>query len=139
MCACDSNIIEIFLREIRATLCPCSFENCFRLRKIFIKDIFITFRNICSALHTRFDRRRVALTMVSTTWEIRPLYNEWSSLWERGAWREYHESLCIPHRSDWDTRMISRAFHPANAINMREQLWQMIKNYSFFYHDVRDL
>jgi len=128
---CDSSVIEIFLREVRATLC--SSENRFRLWKIFIEDIFITFWNICCALHTRFDGRHVALTTVSATWEIRPLYNEWSSLWEREVQREYHESLCIPHRSDWDTRRI--ASRATNLINLREQLWQMIrKNYSLFYH-----
>lgn len=85
----------------------CTVSKTVRPRKIFVESIFITFWNICAALpRTRFDGRRVALTTVSATWEIRPLYNEWSSLWERGAWREYHESLCIPHRADWDTRTI---------------------------------
>jgi len=78
----------------------------------------------CTHAHTArtgCDRRRVALTMLSATWQIRPLYNEWSSLREREAQREYHEPSCIPRDETRLRRARARARSaiPISAINAR--------------------
>lgn len=80
----DSIIMKTFLRERRVRAVLYIGSKSVRLWKIFIEEIFITFWNICCAHYSRFDRWRVALTTLSATREIRPLYDEWN-LWEREA------------------------------------------------------
>jgi len=57
--------------------------------------------------------------MLSATWQIRPLYNEWSSLREREAQREYHEPSCIPRGDEIETRARARFATPMSATDAR--------------------